>query len=141
MRLHLIALGSALCIAASASAVPHHLADGERGVNGNGNGLGHAYGHFKSKHFKSESDLAESARSACWELPVAGDLPAGPVSSNGGTPRGFGGNGGFGDLGSEGSGAGGPRPTGAVSALPEPSGALLFGAGVALVTLRLRRQR
>ena len=135
MRLHLIALGSALCIAASASAVPHHLADGERGVNGNGNGLGHAYGHFKSKHFKSESDLAESARSACWELPVAGDLPPGPVSSNGETPRGFGG------LGSEGSGAGGPRPTGAVSALPEPSGALLFGAGVALVTLRLRHQR
>lgn len=132
MRLQLLALGSALCIAASASAVPNHLADGERGANGNGNGLGHAYGHFKS-------DLAESARSACWELPVAGDLP-GLVSSNGATPRGFGGNDGFGGLGSEGSGAGGPQPTGAVPAVPEPSGALLFGAGVALVTLRLRRR-
>jgi len=135
MRLHLLALGSALCIAASASAVPNHLADRERGANGNGNGLGYAYGHFKSK-----SDLAESARSACWKLPVAGDFPTGPVSSNGGTPHGFGGNGGFGGLGSGGSGAGGPQPTGSVPAVPEPTGALLFGAGVALVTLRLRRR-
>ena len=127
MRLQLLALGSALCIAASASAVPNHLTDGERGANGNGNGLGHAYGHFKS-------DLAESARSACWKLPVAGDFPTGPVSSNGGTPHGFG------DLGSGGSGAGGPQPTGSVPAVPEPTGALLFGAGVALVTLRLRRR-
>src|SRR5262245_6520930 len=58
-----------LCLAVAASATPKSD-DGDvaRGVNGNGNGLGHAYGHLKAK----VDDVAQTAASVTW-IPTLGD--------------------------------------------------------------------
>ncbi|HEX5068455.1 MAG TPA: PEP-CTERM sorting domain-containing protein [Myxococcota bacterium] len=126
-----------LCIAAVASASPRSDdEDAARGANGNGNGLGHAYGHLK-KH-----DLAESAAPALkvplFDLPRGG--PKGPKHEHGpgDSPHGPG------KIGGGPSWGHGPitrPPTGGdVAALPEPTGALLFGIGFGLVAA-LRRRR
>jgi hypothetical protein len=127
--------GVLVCLATAGSAAPKSDDDrpgrGDdlqlgRGANGNGNGLGHAYGHLK----KELDELAESAWQASWRPPVI-DIPRGPEHEGGPKhPRGD-----YGHPDKQ------PRPKPPVSAIPEPSAALLFGAGFALVGLRLRRVR
>jgi hypothetical protein len=134
----LILCAALLCIAATASAAPKSdHDDAARGANGNGNGLGHAYGHLK------KGDLVESAASALKVTLV--DLPRGgakgPKYEHGPGDGPYGG----GKLGGGPYWGPGPvtrPPTGGdVAAMPEPSGALLFGVGVGLLAARLRRGR
>ena len=135
-----------LCLAVAASATPKADDDDAlRGVNGNGNGLGHAYGHLK------KDDLAESAAPALKvplvDLPRGG--PKGPKVEHGPGPKHQHGPRGVKIGGGPYEGPGGTyegpgpitQPTGDVAAVPEPAGALLFGAGFAMVAARLRRRR
>jgi hypothetical protein len=109
-----------VCIAASASAAPRS--------GGDDNGRGHAFGLQLQN-----DDVAAHASAASW-LALA-DHPLGRHAiSIEREPRGNA----YGHHRFHGWKPTGktPRP---VSAIPEPSGALLFGAGVALVALGLRR--
>ena len=128
-----------LCIAAVASASPKSdHDDAARGANGNGNGLGHAYGLLK------KGDLAEKNAASALKVTLV-DLPRGgakgPKYEHGPGDGAYGG----GEIG--GGPCWGPGPVtrpptgGDVAALPEPAGALLFGVGFAMVAARLRRGR
>lgn len=111
-----------VCIAASASAAPRSGDDDH--------GRGHAFG----LHLRDDG-IAAHASAASW-LALA-DHPLGRHAiSIEREPRGKAhGHHRFHDWKPVGKT---PRP---VSAIPEPSGALLFGAGVGLVALQLRRGR
>ena len=125
-----------LCLAAAAASA------GPSGEEGEG-GRGHAYGLLLGD-LKDGSRSAGSGNGHAYGLlladfkellPVSGALAQGDKEPFVRVSRGHVSSGGF-----DGVGYDGVRPPRAsASAVPEPSGALLFGAGTALVALRRRR--